>query len=141
MATPYYQYGAVGPQQSQGPPPTQPTYEGDVPPEDVDEKSAPGRAPSAPPAPNITDLGQIGGYESVNYTNSEWEVLNSYVATVGGNESSSCITLFAKWLASSWGTTWECNWKKPCIASQLLLVSILYDGISNWDSLAVVLNI
>lgn len=74
MATPNYQYGAVGPQQSQGPPPTQPTYEGDVPPEDVDEKSAPGRAPSAPPAPHITDLGQIGGYESVNYTNSEWEV-------------------------------------------------------------------
>lgn len=76
MATPYHSYGAVVPQPSQGPLPRQaeqPTYVGDVPPDDVDERSAPGQAPSAPPAPNLSDLGQIGGYESVNYTNSRWK--------------------------------------------------------------------
>ena len=79
MTTPYHSYGAVAPQPSQGPAPvTQPTYVGDVPPEDVDEQSAPGRAPSAPPAPNLSDLGQIGGYERVNYTNSGWEEILHY---------------------------------------------------------------
>ena len=77
METPYQTYGAAPPQPgTQGPPPTQvtqPTYTGDVPPEDVDEKSAPGRAPSAPAAPNFSDLGRIGGYEGVNYTESERE--------------------------------------------------------------------
>ena len=49
MAMPYQAYGAVPPQLGmQGPPlnqVTQPTYTGDVLPEDVDENSAPGRVP------------------------------------------------------------------------------------------------
>ena len=81
MTTPYHSYEAVPPQPAtQGPPPnqvTQPTYTGDVPPEDVDENSAPTRAPSAPAAPNFSDLGQIGGYEGVNYTESELEMMSN----------------------------------------------------------------
>ena len=60
-------YGSV----AQGPPPmAEPSYRGEVPHEDVDENSARREAPSAPSAPPPGQIGHIGGYESVQYNES-----------------------------------------------------------------------